>query len=414
MATINSTSTLTGLFKEVYGNSVKDLASFKPKILNKIGFSEVDAIGNLYHQPVDVQLEHSFTAAATGSAPTLLAVNTGQMQDAQVQGSQLIGRSQVDYESIAKSMNGDKAAFISATKHVVRRLSNSITKRLEIMCLHGRNGVGTISSVSGSSTTRAWVVTDNSWSAGIWAGMVGASLDVYTSGGTKRNTNAQVLITSVVPSTKTINVSGNSTDLTAIVATDNLFFETQSPTTEFAGLDVISRNTGTLFNINSATYELWGGNVYSTSTGVLSMSKLLDAVSLAVSYGLAGDVCAVMAPKAFEVLNADLAALRAYDSSYRSAGATNGYESLEFHAQTGKIEILSSPFQKDGMCHIFVPEETKRIGATDATFVKRHGTSEALILESATTSGAEMRVYSHQALFVEAPRHTVVLDGITY
>ena len=144
------------------------------------------------------------------------------------------------------------------------------------------------------------------------------------------------------------------------------------------------------------------------------MSKILDAVSIAVSYGLMGDVCAVMSPKAFEVLNADLSALRAYDQSYRSSQSENGSESLVFHAQTGKIKVLSSPFQKDGLCHIFVPEETKRIGATDATFVKRHGTSEALILESATTSGAEMRVYSHQALFVEAPRHAVVMAGITY
>ena len=414
MASVNTTTTLSGLFKELYGTSVIDLCKFNSKLARKIKFSEAEAIGNLFHQPVDVQLEHAFTAAASGTTPTLLTVNTGQLKDAQVQGSQLVGRSAVDYEAIAKSMNGDKAAFVQATKHIVRRLSNSATKRLECMLLHGQKGLATISSVSGSSTTRAWVITDASWAAGIWAGTVGATLDVYTSGGSKRNTNAVVTITSVTPSTKTINVSGNATDLGNIVATDVLFWETHSASTEFAGLDAITRNSGSLFGIDAATYELWGGNTYSTSTGVISMPKILDAIALTASYGGSQDVCAVVSPKGFEVLNSDLAALRQYDGSYQAANGENGYEALRYHSQVGAVEIMSHPFQKDGMCHIFVPEETKRIGAGDLSFIRRHGSNEALILESSTTASAEMRVYSHQALFIECPRHTVVLDGITY
>lgn len=416
MASINTTSTLAGLFKEVYGESVIDLAKPSAKLSQRIKFSEAEAIGLNFNQPVNVQLEHAFAASASGTTPTLLTVNTGQLKNAQVNGSQLVGRSQVDYEAIAKSMNGGKSAFLQATRHIVRNLSQSAVKRLEAQLLHGRRGIGTISSVSGASTTRAWVITDASWSAGIWAGMVGATLDVMTAAatGAKRNSNAAVVVVSVDMANKTVNVSGNSTDLGNIVANDVIFFETHSSTTEFAGLDLITRNTGSLFGIDASTYDLWGGNVYSTSTGVLSMAKVLEGMSLAASFGLDQDATLVVSPKCYEVLNADLAALRMFDGSYSESKATNGFATLKYVGQTGSLEILPHPMQKDGLAHLFCPAEAKRIGATDLTFIKRHGTNEALILENSTTAGAEMRVYSHQALFAEAPRHTVVFDGITY
>ena len=141
MAATNTTTTLAGLFKEVYGTSVIDLTKGTARLSSRIKFSEAEAIGNKYHQPVNVKLEHAFAYAAAGSTPTLLTANTGQTQDAQVDGAQIVGRSNVDYEAIAKSMNGDKAAFIQATKHVVKNLSNSGMKRLEIQLLHGRHGL---------------------------------------------------------------------------------------------------------------------------------------------------------------------------------------------------------------------------------------------------------------------------------
>lgn len=419
MATTNTVGQLTGIFKETYGDSVIDLAKYMARISDRVGFEQAVAIGSKYHQPVRVSMEHGFTYSAAGTSATTSAVSllnpvAGQIADAQVAGAQIIGRHQVDYEAIARSMNGDKSAFISATKEVVRGASAAAVKRLEISMLHGQRGLGIISSVSGSSTTRAWVITDATWSPGIWAALEGATLDVlepsdYT---TKINTNAAVTVVSVDVANKTVNVSGNATDLGNIAAADILFFETASASTEMAGLDKILRNTGTLFNISASTYALWGGNVYS-NTGPLSFGKLVEAVGLTASYGASAPACAMVSPRAFEVLNSDQAALRQYDASY-SSNAKTGFRGIKFSCQVGDIEIVSNPFQKDGNAHIFVPSETKRIGATDLTFIRRHGDSEALILENSNTAGAEMRCYSHQAIFVEAPRHTVVMDGITY
>lgn len=422
MATVNTTSTMAGFFKEVYAQQVIDLTAPILKVTNKIPFTEATMVGNKYHQPVDVALEHGITAAAANSgAVSLLSPVASVLQDAQVEGAQIFGRAQVDYEAIFRATQAGKQAFGNATKHVVKRLATSVAKRLEISMLHGQRGIGAVTATSGSSTSRTYTVSDASFAAGIWAGSVNATLDFFAAAltGSKLNTNAAVVVTSVNINNKTISVTGDSTDLSAIDTeissngSANVFWESFSPTTEMAGLDKILRNTGTLFNINAATYEVWSGNLYSSSTGTISMGKLLEALATPVAFGAEGDYLAVVSPKAFEVLNTDLAALRMLDSSYGKKGQ-NGFGSITYYFQNGTLEILSHPLQKDGLCHIFNPSEAKRIGATDLTFITRRGSEDALILELSGSAGAEMRCYVNQALFVEAPRRTSVLAGITY
>jgi len=422
MAVNNNQTQLVGNFKDVWGNNVVELFKFVAPLCSRIKFESGELIGGKYHQPVDLQQEHGFTYSAAANDPTLLPAVAGLMGDAQITGSQIYGRSRVSYEAIMRSQT-DKQAVKQATKHVVKRLGRSGTKRLEIEVLHGQRGLGTITAISGTSTTRALTIKDSTWAAGIWAGMENATLDAYrtasTFADTKINANAAIVIVSVDMANKKINVSGNSTDLTSLDSyaadTGFLFFETSSPTASMAGIDAITRNTGTLFNIAGGTYALWQGNTYSSSTGTPSMSKFLDALSIAASFGLQGmKATAIVAPKTFEVLNSDQAALRQYGVNYRAASAENGVEGLLYHGQTGALEILSHPFQKDGQAHIIVEEEIHRIGASDLSFVDRGNGGERLILETADSPSSEMRVQSHQAIYSEAPRHMVLLDGITY
>ena len=419
MASTNDQTQLVGTFKDVWGSNVIDGFKFAAPLLNAVPFKESQLIGGKYHVAVDLALEHGFTAAAAANTPTLLAAVAGKLADAQVTGSQLYGRSLVSYEAIMRSAS-DKQAVREATKHVVRRLGLSGTKRLEIQFIHGQKGLGIASTGSGSTTAHTITMTDETWSAGIWAGAEGATLDLYdTTLATKQNTNAPLVVTAVDMVNKKVSFSNNTSDATAIesayAASGVLFWETHAATTEFAGVDAISRNTGSFQNIDASTYALWAGNVYSTSTGTIAMSKILDALAAPASFGLMGlKSMAVVAPKAFEVMNTDLAALRAFNVNYRPASAENGFEGLTFHGQTGPVEVLAHPFQKDGYVHIFVPEEMQRIGASDLSFIDRGGPTPRLILEAANSPASEMRVQSHQALFCELPRHTVVMGGITY
>ena len=427
MAIMNTQSTLVGLFKEVYAGKIVEAWGFMAKLANRIDFvPKALQPGNFYHQPVDLQFEHGITAAAAGITPGIagapfLPVGTGMMQDAQVAGAQLLGRSSVSYEAIARSSN-DKAAFKGATQAVVRRLSQAVVKRLEIQLIHGRQGIGTVSANPANGASRAVVITDASWSQGIWAGMIGATLDLYNAGGTKVSTGSTaggdaITVSVVDTTTKTITLATpNASDQTLNLANLNIFFETASPTSEMAGLDFISSlspASATLFNINPATYDLWCSNQV-TGVGALSFSKLVGALAGPAAYGLSGRAVAVVSPRAFEVLNTDQAALRQYDDSYTPTEGKTGTKNLVFLAQTGELEIMPHPFQKDGLVHIFVPDEAARVGASDVSFITRQGSEDKLILESATSAGSEMRCYSNQALFVAQPRHLVRLSGITY
>lgn len=440
---MNQQSTLVGLFKEVYGSDIVEAWSFMAKIAKKVKFvSQELQPGNYYNQPVDVLFEQGISAAAAGTTagasggPVFFSPTAGMMQNAQLAGAQLIGRSQVSYEAIARSANS-KAAFKSATQHIVRRLSQAILKRLEIQLLHGATNIGVVSSAAaetGSSGAYFTVltITDASWSTGIWAGMVGAYVDLFQSGGTARaanNINTGVTsgttgwcrVSAVDTASKTVTLN-YGTSMTA-AANDVLVFANGATTlstsqaNEMLGLDYLTNLTassGTVQNIATGTYDLWRANQYSSSTGVLSFAKLLEAAGLAASYGLMDELVAVISPRAFEVLNSDVAALRQYDVSYSPAKAENGASKLVFNGQTGSIEVMSHPFQKDGLAHLFCPNEALRVGASDVSFITRQGSEDKLILESSTAAASEMRAYSNQALFISQPRHTVRMAGLTY
>lgn len=434
-ASINDQTALVGNFKDVWGSDILSLFKFQAPLMNRVPFEQGNLVGGYFHQPLDLQQEHGFTCAAASSTPTLNQPLAGFAGDMKIQGAQLYGRSRVSYEAIMRSAT-DKQAVKQATKHIVKRLGLSGSKRLELQFLHGQRGLGTVSSVAAEAGgaapyTTVVTLTDATWSAGIWAGMEGAQLDVYSAvGGTFRNSNCSTstadttdtargpTITAVNVTNKTITISYGLARASwtggAIQAGDVLYFDTASSTTEMAGLDVICRNAGSMMNIDAATYALWGGNVAS-SFGTPSMAKLLEALSIAASFGLTGmTAVAVVPPKMFEVLNSDQAALRNYDVSYRPSKGEAGVEGLVYHSQTGNLEILPHAFQKDGQAHIFVPDETHRIGAADFGFVVRGGNPPQLVIEAADSPASEMRTQSHQAIYVEAPRHCVAIDGITY
>ena len=233
-------------------------------------------------------------------------------------------------------------------------------------------------------------------------------------------------IVSVTPSTRTVNIAGHATDMTALDTGDSwasggvMFFESNGtkteigPTTELAGLDAWSNMSGTWFNIATGTYSLWNAQTYSTSTGVISFGKIVEAAELAGAYGAVKKLVVLCSLKAYSVLNTDIAAM-AIHGAKESKGSL-GVNSITFRTSVGELEILPHPFQSDGMIHMFAPDECLRTGSTDIKFIQRGDSAEDnnIIVESATTPAGEMRTMSNQQLFIEQPRHLVLMSGITF
>lgn len=419
MATVNDQSQLVALFKDVFGDSVINRFPNITKISRMFDFSKAEVLGKKLVIPVQVAEEHGITYAA-GTDPeasiTLLDPTAGELQTAQIDGSQMYARTRIGYATIERAKEAGKAAFAQALRHVVDLLTKACGKRLEATHLHGRRGWGTIQSVTGAGTTRNWVISEASWAAGLWSGAKNMTLDVFAANysGSKVNSNLKVTITAVARSTRTISVSGNATDLTNIVAGMHLFPETASPTTEFAGIDAILQNTGSLFNIDAATYDIWKANQYAVG-GAISMEKILDAVRLGAEMGLMDDVVAIVSPRAFQVLNNDLAALRRLDRSYSTKEGENGTEEILYHGQTGTVRIMPHLYQKDGLFFVINPKQWHRVGATsDFGFITRGGNGERLIIELPNNPASEMRAFFLGAIYCDTPSHNVVGTGISY
>lgn len=423
MATSNDTTQIGSLLKRQYAKGVIDAYSFMAPLagrLIKYDYQEAGT-GEKYEQPVDLVLEHSMTAAAGNTLPTYLAINAGIMQSAQSLGAQIFGRSSVTYEMLSRAKSKGTKAFEAAVTRVSKRVATSHLKRLEIDLITGGRGVAAGGTISGTSTTRALVVSDETWSAGRFAGMVNATLTIVradnsTAVAPVAGAAGSCSIASIDMKNKTLNITGNATDLTDL---DTywplgaiLYFESFNATTSMSGLDAWANMSGTWFNIATGTYDLWNPNVYSTSTGVISFGKIVEAADMIAPFGQVQKLVAVVPTRAYSVLNTDLAALRQIDSSYKTSKIENGFEGITFHTSVGMIEILPHPFQSDGKIHIFAPDEALRTGSSDIEFIDRGG--DKIVLESATTPSGEMRTMSNQQLFLEQPRHLVVLSGITY
>jgi hypothetical protein len=409
MATTNTVSVLDGFFKEVYADQIENLIPEGVVCYNMIKFSaEKKQLGNLYHQPVILGLEHGITyGGPDGEAFNLNASVAGVMKDAQVQGYEMVLRSTLSIAAASRA-KGDSRSFGKATKHLISNMLRSFVRRLEVQIMYGQAATGIGKIAAGGVSGNVLTIDDKEWAPGIWAGAEGMEIDVYdVTGATFRGS---AVISSVDFDNKaiTVNLAPVGT-----VATD-IFFYKGAKGNEFAGIDKIISNTGTLFNISASSYQLWRGNVLDNSgTGRdISLALIEDAVARAVEKGLADqDVIAIVNPNSWNTLLTEQTAKRMFDSSYSGMKMDNGAKEIEFYGQNGGIKIKPSIYCKAGSCYVFPPEEFMRVGSSDATF-EQPGFEGQFFRLLNDANGYELRCYTDQALFCTAPGKCSILRDV--
>lgn len=402
MSANNNLTTLNGLFKEVYADKLENLIPDGVKLLKMISFVSKDRQnGSLYHQPVVLGLEHGVTFSSGGDAFTLNSAIAGQIKDAQVQGTQLVLRSILSYTAASRSVGGGVKAFEDATKFLVGNMLRSMARKLEIELLYGQMGYATVGSVAGSVIT----VTTSEWAPGIWVGAENMPLEIRTANGATSRGTCNVVSVDMTAQTITVDSMPVGT-----VATD-VIHHFGAYGNEFAGIHAILTNTGTLFNISAATYTLWKGNSYDAGAAALSFAKINAAVARAVEKGLDSEVTVLVNPRTWANLLSDQAALRRYDSSYKSSEVEAGAENIKFYGQNGVISIMPSIFVKQGYAYVLCLDEIVRIGSSDITF-KRPGQGEEFFRDLETAAGYELRAFTDQAVFSSAPGKMVLIQNI--
>lgn len=407
-------------FKRVYAKGVLQLI---PEAMwfqksSEIQFIQEKKLGDSYEQPIESSLEQGMTyGGSDGSAFALETAVSSESGNARVKGSEMVLRGRISKAALARSTTSE-AAFVRGSRKKVEGMTKSHAKRLEIELMHGLSdtGIGVCASQTGSSTTRAWVLTDATWSAGIWAGMKNAVLEVRNSANSyaKLNSNADVLVTGVNLTTKTVSVSGNSSDLTAIdaaITTAVLYFK-GSYTNGITGLDKIATtSSGNLFSL--AVSDLWKSSTYAVS-GNPTMTKILEAMNQGFELGMEDDCVLVLPGKAYNKLNLNESALRKYDVSYSKKKLANGSEQLVFIGHAGEVTFQVHRFCKDGEAFLFPKAKMKRIGAYDGINFDDGVENSPMLHRVEGYNGFEIRSYSDQALFCEQPSALVKLTGLSY
>jgi len=408
-------TTLTGLFKDVYEDKIVNLVPESSVLQKRIKFVENDKReGRLLHQPVLLALPTGMTFGV--GAVALVTPVASTMGDAQIAGAGMTLADRITYDVAAKAASGGVRAFVEATELIVDALTQSMSKFIEIELMWGSSAHGTLgeSTVHTGATTVGVITIDLAeWSAGIWSGMEQINIDAYNAG-VLVNTLAPLVVTSVNVATRIITVSGNSTDITAINTANGTalqLFPYLAFGQEMQGYYNILSNTGTIFNINSATYALWQSNVYSALSTALNFGKVQSAVALATARGLMEDVTVFVNPRTYSNLITSQAGARRYDSSYKKNELENGTESLCFYGPNGKIEIVGHIFMKEGYAFILPLKRCQRTGATDLTFTLP-GMPGEFFLQLPGYTAYELRCYTLQAAFLNSPAKAVLINLI--
>jgi hypothetical protein len=405
-------ATAEGWFKEVYGEAVNTVPAFA-LMRERIKFRDAERVGDSYHFPVRLTRSHGWTLASgatAGTAFTLNAVRTGTMKDASLSGSSFVMRESFAYKAVASAVGAGKTAFGNLLDDAVEDMLETTNAILEITMRYGGSSLGVNETTGAASSPQDFVLTAASSAMGMWSMLENAELDCYdTTLVTQRNSNAAIVLTKAAYDATTgkvtLSVTGNTTDLDAIVSTD-VFVLRGMVGGAMDGLDKIATNSGSLFGISASTYSTWAANSYSASSAALTMGKLTQAAGLvAMRVGEMPLVAAVSIPT-WSNLNNDTAALRRLTKN--EGRVELGAQSIVYHGPTGPLEIIPDAMVKGGEAFIMDFSEFRRVGASDVTFnlpgVDGKIQNDRFFRELADSAGFEIRSFWDQGLINRKPR----------
>lgn len=418
-----TTSTLNGFFKQRYGDKLERLQPSWSKIAQAIGFKERHRQGASYNFPVRLRraMGATFNGGTTvGNAFTLNAVKSGLTQNAQVSGMEFVLREAVSYGAIKRGRS-KMEAFGDAFDEVVTDMAESASFFREMTLLYGQADIGTVSSVSNSTVTTTFVVPLADWAPGLWVQMEGGYVDVWDAAlSTKRNAANDAEVTNVNVSTRTITIVGDATEMGNVANTDRVFPKgavvSSSVFNQFAGIDTITANTGTLFGIDAATYNLWQANTYPAGGAALTMAKINAAAALVTDRAGQRDLTAYVSTATWNNLNTSLDANRRYNedvSNKIGAGTRMADGSITYYGPSGSVKICGHSMVKQGLAYLVDTRQWDRIGSTDLTFnLGVPGSEPNFFHELPDAAGVSLRCYWDQAIICRKPNTAVRITGI--
>lgn len=437
-----STNDVVQLFKKVYGN-INDLQPEDYILGKRIPFSQKQKVGDAYIEAMILSAESGWTLGGSGmDAFDINPAVAGVVKQTSVVPYQSVLPSVVPWGVLSRSAGAGEKAFYDGTKHIVKNNIKSHGKLLEILRLYGQaaallgyvsyvtgtyraasftNGTGTLVSayfgslsftngvVAGSGGNPSYIlVGPGSFAAGIWVGSEGCQILEVNSSGTPVQSYT---LLGVDPDLGVLKVN-NAPVAASSTTSHRLCFKGQEVAGDMIGVQKILSTSGNLFGIDNSLYSLWQGTQYPVANTRLQDSDLQKAIGRAVNRGgLDGDVLALVNPRTWATLCTDQAAKRVYDKSYSPSEADNGFESIMFYTQTGKVEVMSHRMVKEGDAFVLHESDWSRSGSAEISFTIP-GIDKEVIFPLQNQAGFAFRSFADQYLFCHAPARSIYISGI--
>lgn len=414
---------LNGFYKQIYGDKLVNSIPDNAKLLKRIPFEKRMQLGDKFVFPVTTSMEQGTTFNSDGSAFSLNDAVPFGTQKAEISGSEILLRSQLSVKAVKAGMN-DKTSFGNTITKLMQNLTESHSKIAEIAMWYGGTGIGRATAHSTlSATSERITISAASWASGIWAGSKNLKINFYADDDStliSSGADSVFSVTSVDFVNRYVTVSGTATGCAALAAatyTTGLYiYKNGAKGKEMSGVDKICTNTGTLFNIDAATYDIWKANL-PTTTGDLSFSKIIEAVVPAAGRGLQDKrVHAFISPFQYTKLASDAASLRKLDSSYKKGKYENGFDgavqgALTFYGVTGEIVIEPHSIVKNGDCFILPLDSFYRVGASDIDIDTAGDKGGNPFRQLENSAAYEVRSYSDFGIISETPCFCTKLTG---
>jgi hypothetical protein len=393
----NTPTTLASRLKEIYPEGPTVLVPAANELVGKrLKFKKDLQHGEKVRFDVQLSGEQGFSM---GTGEITLNGSVAQISEkAEVTGFSIVLQSNVSYDAISRAKTS-KQAFAAFNNSKFIPAAESFRTRQEILAMHGRQGIGTL---SGNASGQVLTISAATWCSAMLLTMKGATIEAWTAvAGSGSQHDSDLTVGALSIANRTITVVGTCS---ALVTGDILFLKHQRSVGPIGLMD-IAKNAGTLYNISAVTYELWKANAYDVGTSALTLGKISLASALAADKGCAEKLTCLVPNKAFQGMVNDQAALREYGANYNSGKAENGFESIVFHGSTGIIEIVPYMFCKEGEFVMFPERYTYLIGSEEMT--NQIGQSGDIYFDLESTSSKQLRYFSDWTVFCEKPGYIV-------
>jgi len=438
-----SNQTVIDLFKKVYGG-LNDLRPETDKIDKIIPFENSQKIGDSYIEAFILGDSTGITFAGQGQdAFAIRPAIAGSVQQSNIKGNQTVLTDILSFGFMARGAT-DEASFKNSTSLTMRNHLESHNKFINVAKMYGQapdllgfvsyapsgtiyrgatySGSGTITLTRQDGSTiaftngvnvaqKAILLAPGQFAAGFWVGKQGVVVKQVNSSSVvvaegklvSYDVGLGILYVDFVPVAPTA-VSG--------AGSIRLCYDQWENNQCMVGMKTIMTNQGTLFGINAVTYPLWAGNVLNLGGKRFNLKAVFEGVSNAVNAGGLDEPLDILVnPRTFGQMANDEASFRKYDSSYKPAQASNGFEAIEYYAANGVNRIMSSTLVKEGDAFGIVSKHWRFSGSQLPAF-KVTGLDSNVIFPLQENAGWAIRSYADCYLLCRMPARQILFTNI--